>query len=273
MYRIRNKLALLVVIVTVQPYFASADTHRVVIKNNFFNPRELVIKPGDTVNWVNEARSSCGPYGDECSSSVMHTVTADDGSFTSGDPSDDIEFSMDFNNIGEILYHCQVHSQPGQDVNSFMNGRITVQTEQTALQLNAGLNDAWFNPDTDGQGFFITIFPILGVATLAWFTYDTDLPSQEETANLGNPGHRWLTALGTIEGNKSVMTISFASGGLFDTPTNITRNDGGIITLSFENCNSGSIEYDIPSIGRTGVVPIQRIAADNIILCEALDPE
>ena len=126
---------------------------------------------------------------------------------------------------------------------------MTVVTEISGVApfvMNAGLNDAWFNPVTDGQGFFITVFPDLGVVTLAWFTYDTELPSEDAEANLGDPGHRWLTALGTIDGNTSVMTITQASGGLFDTATEIDRISDGTITLTFEDCNSGTAEYDIP---------------------------
>jgi len=125
-------------------------------------------------------------------------------------------------------------------------------TQADPITLNAGFNDAWFNPDTNGQGFFITVFPELGFVSLAWFTYDTELPATDASANLGDAGHRWLTALGEIDGNKSVMGISIATGGLFDTPTEITNFDDGSITLSFENCNSGTIEYDIPSINRQG---------------------
>ena len=47
--------------------------------------------------------------------------------------------------------------------------------------INAGLNDAWYFPDTDGQGFFITVFPDLGAVSLAWFTYDTELPPLDAT--------------------------------------------------------------------------------------------
>lgn len=267
----QNKLALLAVMVTAYAQFVTAEVYDVSVRDNNFRPKDLIINPGDTVRWTTGSVGDCGDgYGPDC---VEHTVTADDLSFSSGGPSEEIFFSWDFDEIGITLYHCEVHSQAGQDINSFMNGRITVQDEPLALQFNAGLNDAWYSPDTDGQGFFITIFPQLEVVTLAWFTYDTDLPTQEETANLGDPGHRWLTALGSIEGSQSVMTISFASGGLFDTPTDITRADGGTITLTFENCESGSIEYDIPSIDRQGVVPIQRVAEDNIILCETLDAE
>jgi len=142
--------------------------------------------------------------------------------------------------------------------------------EQLTFHINAGLNDAWFNPATDGQGFFITVFPNLNTVSLAWFTYDTTLPGESDDAILGDPGHRWLTALGPIDGDRSVLTISIASGGIFDTPTVIDRVQDGTITLSFDGCNSGTVEYDIPSIGRQGIVPIQRAAADNIVLCEVL---
>ena len=146
--------------------------------------------------------------------------------------------------------------------------------EPEVLQMNAGFNDAWYYPVTDGQGFFITIFPTQGVATVAWFTYDTELPPDDATANLGDPGHRWITALGPYADNRSVMDITLTSGGIFDTPTDIQRTDppgsDGSLTLTFEDCRSGTIEYDIPSISMSGTVPIQRVAEDNIALCEAL---
>jgi hypothetical protein len=141
-------------------------------------------------------------------------------------------------------------------------------------RLNAGLNDAWYDPLTDGQGFFISIFPGLGTASLAWFTYDTELPGDDASANLGDPGHRWLTALGPIMGNQVFMDIEMTSGGLFDTATEIQRTDppgsDGTIILTFTSCNSGTVEYDIPSIDRQGSVPIKRVADDNIALCEVL---
>jgi cyclophilin family peptidyl-prolyl cis-trans isomerase len=152
-----------------------------------------------------------------------------------------------------------------------------VTTEPENFVMNPGLNDAWFNPITEGQGFFITVFPNLNFVSLAWFTYDTDLPAEDETANLGSPGHRWLTAIGPIEGDTAVLNIDIATGGLFDTATEVEHTDPpgseGTITLTFSDCNSGLVEYDIPSIDRQGSVPIERVAGDNITLCETLAGE
>jgi endonuclease I len=143
-----------------------------------------------------------------------------------------------------------------------------------SFQINAGLNDAWYNPATDGQGFFFTAFAELGVASIAWFTYDTELPTEDAQANLGDAGHRWITAIGPVVDNQVIMNIDIASGGIFDTKTDVTHTtpagSDGTITVTFENCKAGLVEYDIASINRQGVVPIQRVAEDNVALCEAL---
>jgi len=149
-----------------------------------------------------------------------------------------------------------------------------VPVDLDSFVLNPGLNDAWYDPETSGQGFFITVFPDLSYVSLAWFTYDTELPTEDAQANLGDPGHRWLTAGGVIGGNKVLMNIEMTSGGIFDTPTDIQRTDppgsDGTIILTFDSCNSGTVEYDITSINQQGIVPIQRVANDNIVICEAL---
>jgi len=150
---------------------------------------------------------------------------------------------------------------------------ISLNASLSTFQMNAGLNDAWYNPETDGQGFFITIFPKAGLALLAWFTYDTELPEEGASAILGDAGHRWLTAVGTFAGNQVVLDIEIASGGIFDTASEIQRKVDGTIILTFEGCDSGTVEYDIPSIGKQGFVPIQRIVKDNIELCEAFISE
>lgn len=150
------------------------------------------------------------------------------------------------------------------------NVDVTVSEPPTGIPFNTGLNDAWYYPETDGQGFFINVFPELGVVLVSWFTYDTALPADGVTSNLGDPGHRWLLAVGSYSDYEAVIDIEMASGGIFDSPTEIEYRKDGSLTLAFSSCNAGTIKYDIPSIGRKGIVPIERVAVDNVSLCEEL---
>jgi len=147
---------------------------------------------------------------------------------------------------------------------------ITVEQQESGIEINAGLNDAWYDPSTSGQGFFITVFPDIAKMFLAWFTYDTERPDPSITANLGGPGQRWLTAFGSYSGNEAVLEIEMTSGGVFDSanPSPIQQADGDIL-LEFTSCNAATITYSISSADRQGVIPIERIALDNVGLCEA----
>ena len=153
--------------------------------------------------------------------------------------------------------------------------RIAISSvEGLGIQINAGLNDAWYNPITDGQGFLITVFPDIQEMFVAWFTYDTERPPEDVTAMLGEPGHRWLTAQGPYEGDTANLTIFVTEGGVFDSAEPATSTDlegDGILTLEFADCSEGLVSYEITSLGISGEIPIQRIAPDNISLCESLD--
>lgn len=141
-------------------------------------------------------------------------------------------------------------------------------------KINAGLNDAWFNLETDGQGFFIIVFPGIGQIFMAWFTYDTERPPADVTAFFGESGHRWLTAQGEFEENVAILVIYKTAGGVFDSPVPepFTEQDGEII-VEFSTCNAGTVTYDIPSIDRQGVIPIERITLDKVPLCYLLNSE
>lgn len=142
------------------------------------------------------------------------------------------------------------------------------------LEINAGLNDAWFNLETNGQGFLITVFPEIKQMFMAWFTYDTERPPEDVTAILGEPGHRWLTAQGEYVENYAELTLYVTTGGVFDSeePTPGTEPYGEIL-LEFSTCNAGTVTYDIPSIFQMGIVPIERITLDNVPLCYMLDKQ
>jgi len=151
---------------------------------------------------------------------------------------------------------------------------VMIDIEETSgFSINQGLNDAWFFPETSGQGFFIIVYPQIQSVFLSWFTFDTERPDSTLTANLGEPGHRWLTAQGGYSGSKAMLDVYITSGGVFDSgsPAPSPVKDG-TITVEFTGCNSGTVTYDITSIGRQDVVPIERAFADseNLAWCQAM---
>lgn len=160
------------------------------------------------------------------------------------------------------------HNLPG------CNSVVQILATVSLVKINAGLNDAWFNLDTDGQGFLIIVFPKIEQVFMAWFTYDTHRPPADVDALLGDPGHRWLTAQGNFEENAAVLEVWIAQGGIFDSPEPYpSRYQDGEIMLEFSTCNAGTVTYNIPSINRQGLVPIERITLDNVALCYVLNRE
>jgi plastocyanin len=72
-------------------------TTRVTIQNSAFTPSEVTVMVSGSILWVN-------------SDETVHTVTADDGSFDSGDLQPGTTFGLTFNTVGPHPYHCKYHS-------------------------------------------------------------------------------------------------------------------------------------------------------------------
>ena len=141
------------------------------------------------------------------------------------------------------------------------------------FQINSGLNDAWFNTATIGQGFTIIVFPEMKEMWVAWFTYDIERPPEDVTAMLGDPGHRWLTAQGPYDEDKATLTIYVTEGGVFDSPVPATSTDlagDGTLVIEFVDCTEALATYEITSLDISGVIPLERIVPDNVPLCELL---
>lgn len=71
-------------------------TTKITIDRNAFTPADVTVMQSGSLLWVN---------GD----TQVHTVTADDGSFDSGDIAAGGSFSYTFNAIGPHTYHCKYH--------------------------------------------------------------------------------------------------------------------------------------------------------------------
>jgi plastocyanin len=68
------------------------------IGDNFFEPADAAIEPGDTVTWTNNG-------------AVPHTVTAENGLFDSGalDPGE--SYTVNFDGQGTVTYYCTLHPE------------------------------------------------------------------------------------------------------------------------------------------------------------------
>lgn len=69
---------------------------KVTMQNSTFNPQEMYVREKGAVLWVNN-------------DNVVHTVTADKGTFDSGDLQPGATFGYTFNIKGDYPYHCKYH--------------------------------------------------------------------------------------------------------------------------------------------------------------------
>ena len=143
--------------------------------------------------------------------------------------------------------------------------------DRCGVVINAGMNDAWYNPYTAGQGLMITVLPTFELVFLAMFTFETERPPQDTPFTLGEPGHRWITALGHYSGNTATLAVEITSGGVFSqAEPAVTQSDDGTFTLTFSDCNHAVLTYDMPGAGLEGTIPLERSVKDNAALCESL---
>ena len=149
------------------------------------------------------------------------------------------------------------------------------EADEPAFVINPGLNDAWFNPETAGQGLFFMVFPDVEVFFLSWFTYEVERPGDDASATLGEAGHRWLTAQGGWDGDTATLDAVLTTGGVFDSanPAAVPEAGYGTIEVRFLDCNSAEVSYDLPGPGLSGVVPVQRVVTDNVPYCESFQPD
>ncbi|NNE05583.1 MAG: hypothetical protein HKN15_07670, partial [Xanthomonadales bacterium] len=128
-----------------------------------------------------------------------------------------------------------------------------------SFAINPGLNDAWVNADAPFQGMFITVFADLGLVFVAWFTFDSQVPASN-TATFGASDQRWVTGVGTIDGNQVVLNMELTTGGIFNgsDPMPVQDANYGTMTVVFSDCSNGQVTFDFPAPGLSGTFAITR---------------
>ena len=177
-------------------------------------------------------------------------------------------------NAGDIVTVFAIGDGVNQDLGflaTFADGSsVALPTEPPFTTLNPGLNGSWYNHDTDGQGFFVEVFPELGTLFVAWFTYDTTFADGNETAVVGEPNHRWLTAQGEYTGTTGELTLYLSEGGIFNQDNAVNVTEAGTLTIDFDDCKRAHVTYDLLDSGLTGDIPLTRISGSTVAFCESL---
>jgi hypothetical protein len=132
-----------------------------------------------------------------------------------------------------------------------------------AVDINAGMDGAWYDIETSGQGFLIDSHPDPeggNFIFVAWFTYGEDTAS----------GQRWLTAQGSFEGPTTVIDVFETLGGSFDDPQPVSTVKIGEMSLDFTDCSHALLTYTIPDEGLQGEIDVNRLLPGGAALCEEL---
>ena len=132
-----------------------------------------------------------------------------------------------------------------------------------AVDINAGMDGAWFDPNTPGQGFFIDAHPDPeggNFIFVSWFTYGDDTVS----------GQRWLTAQGSFAGSIAEIDVFETTGGSFDDPQATSTANVGTMSLDFTDCSNALLTYALTDSGAEGDMAITRVIPGGQALCEEL---
>lgn len=143
----------------------------------------------------------------------------------------------------------------------------------STVTINAGHNDAWVSTDAPFQGMFVTVFPGLQLVFVAWFTFDSEVPTGDPAAVFGADDQRWVTGLGSIEGNRVALNMELTTGGSFNssTPTPIQDTAYGTMDMEFLSCTEIKLTYSFPGPGLSGMMTMNRVVDSNVDLCETLN--
>jgi hypothetical protein len=197
----------------------------------------------------------------------------DDPQETSTNPIGEVTVSFTDCEQGQMVYSIDTDGRQGTiplqrlipgsgDVCEDQSGKAAITTE--AVDINAGMDGAWVNNDTLGQGFLIDAHPNPDGGNyifVAWFTYGEDTAS----------GQRWLTAQGDFTGSVAAIDLWETTGGRFDDPQAVNPEKVGTMNLDFTDCSNAQLTYSLTDDDLADDMEISRLISGGQALCEELD--
>ena len=140
-----------------------------------------------------------------------------------------------------------------------LDGRST-----QAVDINAGMDGAWFDLVTSGQGYLVDSYPNPDGSNfifVAWFTFGEDTAS----------GQRWFTAQGSFAGSLAELDVFESTGGSFDDPQAPSTTKVGTMSIDFTDWSNAQLSYSLPADPAAGNIAITRAIAGAQALCEELN--
>jgi plastocyanin len=138
----------------------AATTHSVLVRDNAFEPGSIRARIGDTVAWSGSTQSG-------------HNVREDHGIFTSGRPTNEIDYQLVFS-AGTFEYFCTTHGGP----NSGMRGVVKVPARIGAAPAGRPFTVTWATSSTDTGSKFDVQYRI---GSRRWRPWKNDTSSVKAT--------------------------------------------------------------------------------------------
>ena len=140
------------------------------------------------------------------------------------------------------------------------------------FQVNDGISGNWFDPEHDGEGWFVEILDE-SRALVYWFTQTPPAVGEEGS-------QAWIGGIGEIRGSSIVVdnasteiTEGPTFGPDFD-PERVIRRKWGKFVLSFSSCSSGVMYYESRDLDfGSGSLDLARLTSISNLPCDdSIDP-
>jgi len=216
------------------------SNNNVSMTDNVYSPKVINVSLGVTVVWTNNG-------------SMVHTVTADDNSFTSGNILPGASYTRTFNSQGSYAYHCNFHGGTG---GSGMSGVVIVGNTGQGLTLaqnsvNMAVSQSTSVAISGAGGYFISTNSNPGVvnATISGSSvYLNSLSAGSSTVTV-------CQNLGSSQCATLFVTVTSGSGGsaVWFSQNTVSLNSGQNSALTIYSNNYNGNFY-INSNSSPGVV-------------------
>ena len=245
---------------------ASSTKINITISENAFTPTDIGITAGTTLTWTN--------YG-----AMTHTVTADNGSFDSGDLGPGSSFSHTFNTPGIYNYYDRYH---GGTNNTGMSGIVTVTTANPDNSQNGSSGNGITSPSAS------TLSPLnntagSGTGSTSASTTLLNAPANL-TATATSPTQINLTWSPAAGPNGVAGYVVFRDGSQIATPSGTTYSDTELtpsttytyMVSAFDSSGNSSIDSSSTTAttlpGASSTTSSSTLAAPTNLVATAISP-